>query len=151
MKIYSKALNSLTKKEYRACLYLNLRNNGLMMYSLMENKNSGDAYAVMAWEGERLLGWALLIPHCDERNWYSTTYQKRVSKFVTQFYVRATCRQKGVGTALMRAVNVLDSRPTVIPHDPISSAFFASHDVVTEAGRRGMITEAKNRKKARVA
>lgn len=118
------------------------------MYSLMYNKDSSDAHAVMAWDDGRLLGWAILVPHDKETGWYSTRYQKKKSKFVAQFYVRKTHRNQGIGKRLMRHVNKLDATPTVIPHDDRSAHFFASHDVVTEACRRGMLTSAKKKKRA---
>lgn len=150
MKITSKALTDLTKDEYRACHYLNMRGNGMMMYSLMGNRTNEDAHAIMAWEGPNLIGWALLIPHDDEPNWFSTRYQKSKSKYVTQFYVRKTRRNEGVGGLLMREVIKLDSTPTVIPHDATSADFFASYPIVTERCRRDLIQEAQWRKKRKL-
>ena len=123
----------------------------MMMYSLQDNKGSSTAYAVMAWSDDRLIGWALLIPHGDDLSWYSTPYQRKNSKYVVQFYVRKTCRKKGVGRLLMDAVNKLDKTPTVIPHDRDSSDFFASYKVITDRGRRGMLTAAQKRKKLTAA
>lgn len=150
MDIRIKTLNTLTKEEYRACHYLNMRHEGVMMYSLMDNKNSDRAYSVMAWEGDLLLGWALLIPHGDDWSWHSSSHQRKKSKYVAQFYVRKPYRCKGVGRALMDAVNRLDKTPTVIPHDPTSADFFASYAVVTDRGRRPMITKAKSNKRKRL-
>jgi len=150
MKITSKALTDLTKDEYRACSYLNMRGNGMMLYSLMENKDNANAHAVMAWENNKLIGWALLVPHGDDSNWYSTKHQKSKSRYVTQFYVRKPRRKQGVGAALMRRVIELDATPTVIPHDPQSADFFASYPIVTEKCRRDLIQEAKQRKKRKL-
>lgn len=151
MNIITKALSDLSTEEYRACSRLNMRHNGMMMYSLQDNKNSDTAYAVMAWDTGRLIGWALLIPHGDDLSWYSTPYQRKNSKFVVQFYVRKACRRKGVGRLLMQGVNILDKTPTVIPHDRDSSDFFASYRVITDRGRRGLLTSAQKRKKAKAA
>lgn len=150
MKITSKALPDLTKDEYRACHYLNMRGNGMMMYSLMGNRDNKNARAVMAWEGPSLIGWALLIPHGDDDNWFSTKYQRSKSKYVTQFYVRKTRRKQGVGGLLMREVIKLDATPTVIPHDTESADFFASYRIVTEKYRRDLIQEAQHRKKRKL-
>lgn len=118
----------------------------MMMYSLVDNKDNPNAHAVMCWEKGKLLGWAICIPHGDDMSWHSSRYQRKNSKYLTQFYVRKPNRGKGIGSRLMREVNKLDSKPTVIPHDPTSAAFFASYDVVTDRYRRGMLTSAKKDK-----
>ena len=147
----TKSLDKLSPREYRACLYLNMRSSGMMMYSLVDNKDNPNAHAVMCWDGtkkhpEKLLGWALCIPHGDDMSWYSSSWQRKKSKYVTQFYVRVPYRQKGIGKRLMTLVNRLDESPTVIPHDQQSAAFFASHHVVTNKHRRGLLTSAKANK-----
>jgi len=150
MYITKKALNELTPDEYRACHYLNLRGEGMMLYSLIKNRQSSRSIAIMAWDDNKLLGWALLSPHGADANWYSSVHQKRKSRYVAQFYVRVPCRGKGVGAALMREVNKLDATPTVIPHDRDSADFFASYRVVTDRTRRGLVDGAKRRKKVKL-
>lgn len=147
MRIRTKALTKLTTNEYRACHNLNMRGEGTMMYSLMDQKENPNAHAVMAWEGDKLLGWALCVPCKDEHQNTATSWQRRKSKYVTQFYVRVPYRGKGIGTRLMAAVKRLDETPAVIPHDRTSADFFASHKVVVASDRRYLVTAAKRRKK----
>lgn len=148
MKIVTKPLPELTSAEYKACASLTMRDHGLMMYSLQDNRKNPRAYAVLAMD-EKLLGWAILIPLADEVSWYASSYQRKHSKFVTQFYVRKNLRNKGIGTALMDGVNKLEPRPVVIPHDPCSGGFFAKHKVITNRDRRDIINDAKKRKGGR--
>lgn len=154
MDIRVKSLKDLTPEEYRACFYLNLRGSGMMMYSLMDHKNSADAKAIMIWgdAGKKyLMGWALMVPILDEIGWYPTRYQIKKCKYVNQFYVRKPERSKGLGTILMNEVKKIEPVPLVIPHDPASGDFFASHKVVSSRDRRDVISEAKRRKKRRAA
>lgn len=146
MRIITKTLSELTDKEYKDCWYLNMRGSGMMMYSLMDNKKSPRSYAIMAYGGSKLLGWALLVPFEDEVGWFPTNYQRRHAKFVTQFYVRKSWRNKGIGSELMSEVKKIEPVPVVIPHDPTSGNFFASHKVITDKYRRSIITKAKKRK-----
>lgn len=151
MKIESKALTQLTPDEYRACLHLNMRSNGMMMYSLMDQKKNPKAIAVLAKDSDgKMHGWALMVPHADEYQWAPSAYQRRKSKYLTQFYVRKSRRGEGIGTALMEEVKMLDKTPAVIPHDSTSGDFFANHAVVSDSDHRPFINEAKKRKRRKV-
>lgn len=151
MNISVKPLNKLDQTEYKACHYLNLRGEGMMMYSLSENRTNQHGIVIMAWEKSTLLGWALMLPHGHDDNFTSTSHQRRRSTYVTQFYVRKPRRNEGVGAALMAEVKRVDKIPTVIPHDPVSADFFASYQVLADKSQRQMITQAKRGKKARAA
>lgn len=143
----SKALNKLTPTEYRALVMLNMGNNGIMRYSLQDNRHNPNAFAVMAKEGTKILGWALMVPCNDEFQYHLTPYQKKKAKYLTQFYVRPRFRNRGIGTRIMAGVKKIEPVPNVIPHDDTSADFFEKFKVVTNEDGRMFLREAKKKKR----
>ena len=127
------------------------------MYSLRDLKKhkNKDARAIIAYDGDKPLGWMLMIPTSHEPELYEaldyvTDYAKRTCKYTLQFYVRKDARRMGVAKALMEEALRYTPRPRVIPWSPESAAFFADYPVYVDRYRRYLITSAKRKKRAKV-
>jgi hypothetical protein len=148
LKVVSKLLSELTPKEYKACLNLNMRSGGNMMYALSEHRKDADCHSIMLWDGDKLIGWALLVPTKLSSMWaWSTPYAKKHSKYQAQFYVRTSERKKGYGGLLMKEVLKKDPRPHVLPWDERSASLFANYPVTADGYRRRIITKVKTKKR----
>jgi GNAT superfamily N-acetyltransferase len=99
MKLFTKKVSELSEAEYQAAYDCNLGGGGLMRRDLRSARRdkSIKASAVMAWEGDELLGWALKLRKAGERHMY--------------IYVKPEHRGKGVGRAISGRALVGSSRP----------------------------------------
>lgn len=113
-----KPVRELTPKEYRKCYSLNLRWGGYMQEELMFARRGqrNRASAVMIFdESERLIAWSLV-------------YEKFEGQMVAHYYTRRTCRRQGFGDRLMKQVQRIAPKPTVVPgEDIMSQRFFSKH------------------------
>jgi GNAT superfamily N-acetyltransferase len=74
-----------------------------------------EAKVIMAWEENRLMGWALVF---DE-----------ASTSAVHVYVRASERRKGIGSKLLRRATRVKPEVTAVPWDEPSRALYAKHDL----------------------
>ncbi|QJD50904.1 acetyltransferase [Streptomyces phage Bmoc] len=113
-----KSVAKLTPQEYRKCYSLNLRWGGYMQEELMFARRGqrNKASAVMIFdENERLIAWSLV-------------YEKSEGQMVAHYYTRRTCRRQGFGDKLMKQVQRIAPKPTVVPgEDIMSQRFFSKH------------------------
>lgn len=113
-----KPVAKLTPQEYRKCYSLNLRWGGYMQEELMFARRGqrNKASAVMIFdEEERLIAWSLV-------------YEKSEGQMVAHYYTRRTCRRQGFGDKLMKQVQRIAPKPTVVPgEDIMSQRFFSKH------------------------
>lgn len=148
LKIKTKTVGKLDTKEYRACYRLNMGSNGLMRFCLVDERaNCPESLAVMVWDGDRLMGWALMTPTTYRGETYLGAYARRTCKYSVQFYVRVSQRRRGVARRLMNEVLRHDTRPFVIPWDSRSASFFADYTVSTDGYRRRLINAEKKKKR----
>lgn len=148
LKTITKRVAELTPREYKQCCSLTMRDWGLMMYSIQEErKDKIDSLAIMVKDGDTLVGWCLMTPIQHTGSIYVTKYARKVSKYSVQFYVRKKNRRQGVARTLMNEALRYDTRPFVIPWDSRSAEFFADYTVTADRERRGLITKAKTRKR----
>lgn len=113
-----KPVRELTPQEYRKCYSLNLRWGGYMQEELMFARRGqrNKASAVMIFdENERLVAWSLV-------------YEKSEGQMVAHYYTRRACRRQGFGDRLMKQVQRIAPKPTVVPgEDIMSQRFFSKH------------------------
>lgn len=113
-----KPVRALTPQEYRKCYSLNLRWGGYMQEELMFARRGqrNKASAVMIFdENERLIAWSLV-------------YEKSEGQMVAHYYTRRACRRQGFGDRLMKQVQRIAPKPTVVPgEDIMSQRFFTKH------------------------
>ncbi len=113
-----KPVAELTPQEYRKCYSLNLRWGGYMQEELMFARRGqrNKASAVMIFdEDERLIAWSLV-------------YEKSEGQMVAHYYTRRACRRQGFGDKLMKQVQRIAPKPTVVPgEDIMSQRFFSKH------------------------
>ncbi|ASR75559.1 hypothetical protein SEA_MILDRED21_195 [Streptomyces phage Mildred21] len=113
-----KPVRELTPQEYRKCYSLNLRWGGYMQEELMFARRGqrNKASAVMIFdENERLIAWSLV-------------YEKSEGQMVAHYYTRRACRRQGFGDRLMKQVQRIAPKPTVVPgEDIMSQRFFSKH------------------------
>ena len=113
-----KSVRELTPQEYRKCYSLNLRWGGYMQEELMFARRGQrpKASAVMIFdENERLIAWSLV-------------YEKSEGQMVAHYYTRRACRRQGFGDRLMKQVQRIAPKPTVVPgEDIMSQRFFSKH------------------------
>lgn len=87
MRIYTKSVRSLTEHEYEACHNLNQGFRGMMQNQLAECRaGRSPGRAVMAWDGDKLLGWALKF---------------RLVRWEMYIYVHPSHRCQGIGTKIV--------------------------------------------------
>lgn len=116
MKLVHKKAKNLTPKELKACLSLNMRDQGLMREKLLmcrkEEWTRGLVW--MLWIEDKLISWCLL--EIGKKNAHSTI----------AFYTRLTYRGKGYATRLLRLaerkIERLGIEVTFFYHDPKSKA-----------------------------
>lgn len=117
MIIYTKSVPDLDAKEFTACKRLNFGMSYGMKSKLIELRDlsRSKSRVTMAWDGEKLLGWALVF---KDDYWHEHEWQVFI-------YVRAECRRKGIGTVLIGRTKMGRIKPIVVcPHDERSEAFF---------------------------
>ena len=90
IKITTKTVPALTEIEYDACRDLNYGPHGGMYPTVTRYRRRPrrDSRAIMAWRGERLIGWALVVRLSDDRR-------------SLQVYVDPSERGSGIGKALI--------------------------------------------------
>ncbi len=151
LKIITKRVQELTSKEYKQCCSLTMRHHGLMMYTVQEGRTYSQNYvAILAMEGDTLIGWALLTPTKESGQVFVSDYARKMSRYSVQFYVRKRYRRQGVARTLMNEALRHDSRPHVIPWDSGSAAFFVDYTVTADRERRGLMNRQKARKKREI-
>lgn len=113
MKIVSKNIADLTPSEIKQCDSLNKRDKGAMQdeFRYYRQFKPEVANCVLAKDGDKVLGWALIFPEYDKKR---TAY----------FYVRHSERRKGIGTKLLLVAQQFQKKPYVCPHDDLSGKFF---------------------------
>lgn len=118
-------VRDLPRQTYAQVYSLNLRDGGYCREWLVNarRKQHENSYAVLAQDGPRVLGWALM---------YQRVYKSRAfSHYDLGFYVRRDHRRAGIGGSLFFRVRTLleqqDRTGTVYAWDKASRAFYRRH------------------------
>jgi hypothetical protein len=114
----AKHVTELTKKEIGVLRRLNFGDNGSMRYRFDNCLLDNTGWAVIHYSKTGAIdGWSLVF---DDDYVMSGGH-------VAYFYVSGSNRGRGIGTALMRHVRIIEPTPLVYPHDKISFRFFVKH------------------------
>lgn len=113
VKIIVKGLSDLTSQERRTCRSLSLRQGGRLNDWITAERGK-PAKIVLAKDGERMVGWAMVRSDSIKSSGY---------------YVRVSERRKGIGGQLLATVRSIEPRTKVFPHDYRSVQFFRKHGV----------------------
>lgn len=85
-----------------------------LMFARRGQRNKASAVMIFD-ENERLIAWSLV-------------YEKSEGQMVAHYYTRRTCRRRGFGDRLMKQVQRIAPKPTVVPgEDIMSQRFFSKH------------------------
>jgi hypothetical protein len=106
-----KPIKDLTSREYKHCYSLNLRQNGLMQFQLMQCRKKKTGFAFMIYDNDKLMSWALIF---DRHNVTKSAY----------FYTRASERKKGYASAITSRIKLFND-VTVYPWNSSSDSFFS--------------------------
>lgn len=115
----AKHVTELSRKEIGTLRRLNFGDAGSMRYRFENCLHSHEGWAVIHYSKKGSIdGWSLV---------FDDDYVLSGGK-VAYFYVSGSNRRKGIGTALMRHVRIIEPEPIVYPHDRTSFEFFRQHD-----------------------
>lgn len=85
-----------------------------LMFARRGQRNKASAVMIFD-ENERLVAWSLV-------------YEKSEGQMVAHYYTRRACRRQGFGDRLMKQVQRIAPKPTVVPgEDIMSQRFFSKH------------------------
>ncbi len=119
---FVKSLRNLTLNSYSG---MNQELNTIS--SLKKKGRKIDARAILAHQGESLVGWALFSRESSENCW---SYKYNAGQGVLfQVYTNPTLRKSGIATRLIKKANKLANGSTlcVVPWNDESLGFFSRH------------------------